>query len=161
MIPELKTNQSMTRLFSLRHDFPDVFHRLSTSELGAEIGFTIESKHFPFFLMGRVLKTGAAKLRVLSPLGDLAGATLTIREKDLVPPLEVRTSVALALLTPEVTGRGIREFDLGSVQKDNQYSGITSALTGDYVIQLTAAGTDAIDPDQLYDIVLEIRYGLK
>ena len=62
----------------------------------------------------------------------------------------------------------MREFDLGSVLKKDLFSGITSGLTGNYVIQLTAfdpmgpapSSPGAIDPKNLHDIILEIEYSL-
>ena len=81
--------------------------------------------------------------------------------------LEVRTSQAP---TAAVAGKGIQDFDFGSVARNTEFSGIASALVGDYAIQLAAAGplapasagTDGgpVDREKLYDIALEVRYCL-
>jgi len=170
IVSQLKSDKSMTRLFSLRQEFPDVFHRLATSTLGTEIGFTIESRHFPFFLAGRPLKTGDANLRVITPLSTLAGAVLVVKEKALSQTSQIRSSAATTGPTHAVVGKGLREFELGSVKKTGGFSGVVPALIGDYTIQLTAAGPFAsnavaagggpIVRENLHDILLEIQYSL-
>src|SRR6185437_7748194 len=77
-IEHVSNEKGLARVFSLRHEFPDVFHRLSTSPLGTEIDFTIDARHFPFFLIGKPLTANHAKLRILSPRLSLAGTTLAI-----------------------------------------------------------------------------------
>ena len=167
IITQLKQAQSMVRVFSLRCEFPDVFHRIASSPVGTSVGFALEPRHFPFFLSGRTLKVGAARLRVMSPLNNLFGAALQLSEKTVSTSLDVRTSAAP---NASVEGRDVQEFDFGSVTKDAQFSGIASALIGDYVIQLTMAGPLApvpagndgapVDRGKLHDIVLEVRYCL-
>ncbi|MGI9065930.1 MAG: hypothetical protein ACR2HX_05935 [Pyrinomonadaceae bacterium] len=171
----LRAPESMTRVFSLRQEFPDVFHRLSTSPLNTEISFTIESRHFPFFLMGKTLKVDAATLRVISPLSSLAGTGVTtpgtklaIRQKvEPSPPQGFRD----LLQTDVVDGQGMRMFGFGDVlKKPTGPSGISSSLVGDYLIMLKMAGPlapdspgtgdGAIDPKKLHDIIIEVRYGL-
>ena len=167
IVADLKQDESLVRVFSLRREFPDVFHRLATSPLGTDIGFTLEARHFPFFLSGRTLKVGAARLRALSPLNNLGGAAMKLSEKTVPPALGVRTSQAPIAA---VAGKGMQEFDFGSVARNAEFSGIASALVGDYAIQLAAsgplapapAGTDGtpVDREKLYDIALEVRYCL-
>jgi hypothetical protein len=178
LVAALKQDQSMTRLFSLRHEFPDVFHRLATSPPNTEIGFTIEARHFPFFLAGRSLNASRANLRVLSPLGRLggtttagtttSGTTFEIERKGMSSHLQVRVLEAAPL--DDSNGQGIREFDFGNVLEDSQQRGIATALVGDYLIKLTDAGPlaprspsrsiGAVDPAKLHDILVEVGYSL-
>jgi hypothetical protein len=147
-----------------------VFHRLVTSPPDTEIDFTIEQRHFPFFLMGRTLRSGDVNLRVLSRLDSLDGATLAIREKAARPPQEFRVLDApLTPLVPNSDGR-IRQFDFVDETEHQTYSGIAPALVGTHVIKLTAAGLlapdssgiggGAIDLEKLHDIIMEVGYGL-
>jgi hypothetical protein len=170
----------LTRSFSFRQDFPDVFHRLVTSPPETEINFKIEQRHFPFFLMGRTLKSGDVNLRVLSRQPDLRGATLAIGEKAATASQEFRALTASLPPTPPVApnsdGR-MRQFDFVDAvdapeghSPHQPYSGIATALVGEHVIKLAAAGLlapdtpanggGAIDPKKLHDIILEVGYGL-
>jgi hypothetical protein len=169
----VKNQQPLNRTFSLRQDFPDVFHRLVTSPLDTDIDFTIEQRHLPFFLMGKPLKSGNVNLRALSSRASLAGATLAIREKAAPPPQEFRVLAAppppVLSIVPNNDSR-MRQFDFVDVTVPQTYSGIARAIVGDHVIKLTAAGLlapdpsgnggGAIDPKKLHDIILEIGYGL-
>jgi hypothetical protein len=168
----------LTRVFSLRHDFPDAFHRLVSSPVNTEITFSVEQRHFPFFLMGRALKATRATLRVISPLNTLAttGAatpvTFAIRQKvEPVPPRGFRE-----LLAPTGTGTGagpgLKEFDFGNVlsKLPGELGGIAPTLVEEYLIVLRRAGllapaqgtvvTAPVDPEKLHDILIEVGYGL-
>jgi hypothetical protein len=50
------------RLFNLHHEFPTEFHRLTGAPAGAEVEFSIEERHLPYFLKGRTLNLGEAVL---------------------------------------------------------------------------------------------------
>jgi len=165
----------MTRLFSLRHEFPDAYHRLVTSREDTEVSLTIEPRHFPLFLAGRKLQASTAWLRILSPLGELKaatglqGASLGIGRKAVLPEQQVFKQVdAPKVPTAKGPGDQIREFICGDVLANPAAApGLSSALIGDYLIKITKAGplataldTEAIDPQKLRDIVLEVAYRL-
>jgi hypothetical protein len=168
-----KKEPLMTRSFSLRQEFPDVFHRLVTSQINTEIEFTIDARHVPFFLIGRPLNATHARLRVHSPLPSLAGTTLAIGQKPLPTTDGFRDlHVPAGLSEPpmyQVDGRAMRVFDFGDVL-ENTTPGIAATLLGTYVITLKVpgplepdppnTGARAIDPSKLHDILLEIGYSL-
>ena len=182
------TDPLMTRSFSLRQEFPDVFHRLITSPPNTKIDFAIEARHFPFFLAGRALDAHHATLRVISPLSSLAsttipgttttipGTTFAIGEK--VEPSTEPVFMSVEASTPplgEIHDMGLSAFELGSILGSLTASpsipGILATLNGNYLIMLTDAGPlapdsagtgmGAIDPTKLHDIILEIGYSLK
>ena len=81
----------LTRLFSLRNEFPDAFHRLVNGPVNmTEVSLTIESRHFPLFLTGRSLKASTASLQVISSLPGLQGTTLAVGRKVAAPALQRR-----------------------------------------------------------------------
>jgi len=152
----------LARLFSLRHEFPDVFHRLVTSAPGTPIGFTIEARHFPSFVAHLALEAATASLCVISPLSGLQGATLAIGK--VTPPPQLLKEVD----APAVASRGsvMKEFECGSVlQTALAPVGIPEDLLGDYVIRLVtpgplATGAGAVEPRNLHDVVLSVGYRL-
>jgi len=169
------TAPPLTRVISLRHDFPDAFRQLMSSPVNTEVTFALERRHFPFFLMGRPLKATRATLRVVSPLTVLATpgtqrATLSIRQK--VEPEPPRGFRDLQAPTGTATGAGMKEFDFGNVlsKQAGELGGIAPPLIGEYLIVLrragrlapsqTAAGIGPIDSEKLHDILIQVGYGL-
>jgi hypothetical protein len=69
------------RLFSLRHDFPSVFHRLLHAEGAQTVTFELGAQHFPAFLSDRTITAGGAAV-YLQPAGndpvDTAGLALKV-----------------------------------------------------------------------------------
>jgi hypothetical protein len=69
------------RLFSLRHDFPSVFHRLLHTEGAQTVTFELGAQHFPAFLSDRTITAGGAAV-YLQPAGndpvDTAGLALKV-----------------------------------------------------------------------------------
>jgi len=171
IISEIK-KQTLTRVFSLRHDFPDVFHRLTTSARDTRVNFSIEPRHFLFFLMDRPFKASHANLRILSTLSSVEGATLAIGQKVASSETVAFRSVTAAKpATNESHGQGVSAFDLGDVlQNLATPMGIAPTLHGDYVIKLVSpgllahnppgSGIGAINGTKLHDILLEIEYSL-
>ena len=165
----------LTRVFSLRYDFPDVFSRLVGSPANTEITFSIEQRHFPFFLVGRALKATHASLKVISPLsslataGDETAAAFAIRQKvEPTPPRGFRDLKAQAGTIP---GEGMKAFDFGDVlsRQAGEPGGITPDLLGEYLIVLRRAGPlapdqgqggRAVDPEKLHDVLITVGYGL-
>jgi hypothetical protein len=77
---EYLTNDSVVRVFSLRHEFPTAFSRLFQSPPNTEVKIKIVDTFLPFFLTGRIRTThnlviGAARLalktRAEQEIGEL------------------------------------------------------------------------------------------
>ena len=69
------------RLFSLRHDFPSVFHQLMHADGAQKVTFDLGRQHFPFFLSDRAITAGGASV-YLQPAGkepvDTAGLAIKV-----------------------------------------------------------------------------------
>lgn len=173
--------KSMFRVFSLRQEFPEVFYRLSNSPLKTEIEFSIDQRHFSFFLMGKTLRADTATLQIISPLQSLVGTTgpgttLAIKpKKEASPPLDFRSLSAPAKSDETVDGQMLRSFDFGDLLPTTPPSaplpsGMNPEIVGDYVVKFTdagplaftapAAGSGPIDQSKLQDITLSISFGL-
>jgi hypothetical protein len=156
----------MARVFSLRHEFPDAYHRLITSTPGTEVSFTISPRHFSVFLAGHELVARTASLAIVTPLDDLDGARVGLGRKPPAPPSQFVTVEAPAAATLDPGEHdGLREFDCGSVfQPAAGGAGVSAALHGDYVVKISRAGAlataGAIDGRALHDIALRIGYRL-
>jgi hypothetical protein len=168
---------SMKRWFSLRNECPDVFHRVLTSPLNTKVDFTIEERHFPFFLMGSLLEARLAKLHIISPLNSLRSTTPSVpnttwqigmKKADSLEEPDFRTVEARS---DALEGVSLNDFDFGDILYSQATpKGIAATVYGDYVIMLMVAGVLApdssdknngiIDPVKLHDIVIEIEYSL-
>jgi hypothetical protein len=147
----------LTRSFSLRTDFPDAFHRLVTGPAGAEVGFSLESRHFPGFVAvrGRRLDVVKASLGVITPLRTLPATAVAIGRKAAAPPQVFKSVTAPA--APGTDGRELCEFDLGSVLKGPlDQGGVSGAVLGSYVVKLQTG----VDRKSLHDIVFTLAYRL-
>ncbi|MEO8409062.1 MAG: neuraminidase-like domain-containing protein [Propionivibrio sp.] len=156
----------LEKRFSLRDEFPDVFHRLISSPVGTEIAFTLDEQRFALFLAGHELEARAASIAIITRLEDLAGATVSVAKKLIAPAAAAFVSVtAPAQATSGIDGP-LREFDLGSVlQTPPANAGVAPAIVGTYVVKISTAGalagvTGTIDPEAVHDIVLRIGYRL-
>ncbi len=170
VLARLKTDGAVKRVFSLRQDFPDVFYRLITSPLDTEVGFKIDQRHLPFFLLNRALKANALTVRFISPLASLEDSACAV---GVGKPTEVTAFKEVKAPQPpanEVRGPGLSAFDL-ETQAGSTELGIANLLIGDHVIKLTnagplapdtpVAGGGAIDPGKLNDILLEVAYRIR
>jgi len=171
LVAKLRTTP-LIRVFSLRDEFPDTFHRLMNSPANTEATFSIESKHFPFFLGNRPLNTGSVELHVHSTLQDVAGARFAIGERTQPDAAEEPKTLNLKAPDPVLgaVAGPTKPFEFIKDPPDQDYKGVAAALLGKYMIKLTAAGKlarnapgnaqGALDPEKLYDVLLEIRYSL-
>jgi hypothetical protein len=151
------TKPLLVRTFNLRTDFPDAFHRMITNPANTEVGVSIETRHFPSFLLvpGRRLETTAASLRIVTPLQSLPGTRVGIGAKSVTQPQPLKTVQAPA--TAMAKGVALSTFDLGDVMETPlTQGGIRKALTDNYVMTLQTT----VDPRQLQDIVLRVAYRL-
>lgn len=75
------TDNSLSRMISLRQEFSQAYHRIFNNPLGTPIPFQISERHFPLFLQGRELTVTGAQL-VLgieeNELQDAGGGLLPI-----------------------------------------------------------------------------------
>jgi hypothetical protein len=145
------------RVFSLRGEFPDTFHRLVTSAPGTEVGLALDARHFPGFATGRDrhVEAGTAALRIVTPLRALPATSVSIARTVAAPPQPWRTVAAPAV--PDRDGGELCEFDLGDVFATAASSpGVPADAIGPYVMRLATA----VDPRDLQDIVLTIGYRL-
>jgi hypothetical protein len=157
----------LVRRFSLRDELPDVFHRLMSSPAGTEVTLTLDERYFSLFLAGQVLEARSASVSILTPLEDLAGASIALAKKP-VPPAAAKYITAPAAARPSggVPG-GLREFDCGSVLRTPPANaGLAPEIVGTYLITIVTAGAlgapgdGAMDPGVLRDIVLRVGYRL-
>jgi hypothetical protein len=158
----------LVRRFSLRDERPDVFHRLVTSTPGTEVTLAIDARHFAVFLAGRELEARTASIAIVTPLEELAGASVALARK----PIATATAAFVTRVAPDLpTGGiedGLREFDCGSVFRTAPGgAGVGPELVGDYIIKVEAAGAlasaaaaSSIDPSAVHDIVLRVGYRL-
>jgi hypothetical protein len=157
----------LIRRFSLREEFPDTFHRLMHSPANTEVTFSIEARHFPFFLGSRPLAATSLELHALSTLQNVAGARLVIGERADSSPAPKTTTFNAPAANPAIVGEQMKEFDFVKTPADQTYRGVASEILGDYMIKLTAAGalapgagTNAVDPAKLHDVIVKITYTL-
>jgi hypothetical protein len=151
--------QTMTRVFSLRREFPDMFHRLISSPAATEVDLAIEQRHFPFFLSGGTLAAKAVRVRAVSPLVSMKGFTFALGPKvKPAPPLPAFRNVRAAHpAANEVHGQGLSAFELEVVLEadGSAHPGVAPSLTAEYLVK-----RGDIDPAALHDIILEVDYSL-
>ncbi len=145
-------NNSLPRIFSLRHEFSGEFHRLLHGPAGQAVKITLTDKHFPIFLKGKSLKATGAFL-VLRPAKDQSvdGFTISINGPDQTDFAQV-----------ERFG-GLPSKDLGA-------SLVPVGILGDYALAIEApgelappdstatSGAPVIDSGKLKDIYLCLEY---
>jgi hypothetical protein len=158
----LRTN-SVRRVFSLRQDFSEAFHRLLHSPVGTPVQVEITDKYFPAFLAGfladRTLTDANRRLTVTA-------ATLAFRPA----PRQTLTGLALTVkgapfttFTPQSDLGGLPGTSLGTV--------FATGVLGRHAVQVDAAGalapdnpppgdTSALDERKLLDVLLYIEYRL-
>jgi hypothetical protein len=157
----------LTRLFSLRSDFPDVFNRLITSPPGTEIDFSIERRHLPLFLGGWEPTISTATLGLVTPLSTLPGTRIAIARQALAPAPQTFKMVdppAKATTGEDVDALRAFESDITPTAPDD--GGLSGAVLGTYIIKLEAAGplsptqpaSGPVDSRKLRDVTLRLGY---
>lgn len=146
----LKT-KPLSRIFSLRQEFSNDFHRLTALPINTPIIWKIQNKHFPFFMNGKKLQTTKADLILITPKKQtVAGFKISIDG----------SSAELFDNTLENFGF-LYTASLGNV--------FNSGILGDHVISIMDAGElapadsssgniAAIDIEKLEDILLYLEY---
>lgn len=148
-IANILANNTMTRTFSLRQEFPSQFARLLHSALNTEVQIEITSRHFPFFLPPDKLEIATAKLVLSTPTAQTA------------------TNVIFAVKGKEVK-EFTRESSLGNLfAKDVGMSGnpigahlLTVKNAGDLAPTPVPGDVSALDADKLQDILLHVEFKL-
>ena len=117
------------RLFSLRHDFPNVFHQLMHPSGAQKVTFDLGRQHFPYFLSDRTINLGGASV-YLQPTGqdpvNTTGVALTVNGTatgpfSTLPKTNLRTTdvtlsgPALKPWTVEVTSGQLDPAAVGDV----------------------------------------------
>jgi hypothetical protein len=161
----------LTHRFSLRTDFPDVFHRLVTSPAGTEVTLTIDHSHLPAFVGDRAAIVRTASLAVVSPLAALTGARLDIaREPTGTDPAAFKRFDGPATPTTGSATTPLRSFAVDVRAETAAQPGLFGPLKGRYLLKVTTPGPLArtaapgtapvLDPRNLRDITLSVGYRL-
>lgn len=157
----------LVRRFSLRDEFPDVFRRLISSPLKTEVAFALDEQRFALFLAGHELEARAASIAIVTPLKDLAGATVAVAKKPIAPTVAEFVPVTAPALAIRGIDGPLREFDFGSVLRTPPANaGVAPAIVGTYLVKIVTAGAlagaaaNTIDADAVHDIVLRVGYRL-
>jgi hypothetical protein len=157
----------LVRRFSLRDEFPDVFHRLTTSAPGTQVPLVLDERRFAAFLAGHELEARAASLAIVTPLEDLTGVVLGVAKKPTGNAAAVFAPANAPALPTAGSDGGLYEFDFGSVlSAAPANAGVATTITGAYVIRIAAAGAlagavpNSIRADTVRDIVLRVGYRL-
>lgn len=137
-----KEKTGLPRLFSLRQEFPNAFHRLLNSQPGSphSAEFEVTPQHFPYFLSGKTL--------------NLVGATLYLKPKDagqLDPPgltVKVNGSESIVGDTNNPWGDAHKKLKAGVLA-------LSGKPIGTWTIE---SGPTGLVKEQLEDILLLLKY---
>jgi hypothetical protein len=91
---------ALSRLFSLRHDFPAAYYRL-LNPAGAvqSTEFEVTRQHFPYFLSGKALKTASTIISLKPRVGEdgqvqeIKSPSLVVNEGEPVTPISDKTNL--------------------------------------------------------------------
>jgi hypothetical protein len=146
----LQKKDALRRVFSLRHDFPEVFQQLIHKPLDTAVMLEITANYLPAFLVGRPL--------------TVALAVLALR------PREDRDVTGLVV---SVGGTSVATFTaqekLGGLPGADVTAALPAALLGSHELRVTAAGDlaadaprpgdpSALDEKKLLDILLYLEF---
>lgn len=133
-------NNGLFRLFSLKHEFPNSFHRLLNPVAGVTqtTEFSVEKSHFPYFLADKTLGLSEVKVYLKPPKG-----------KDPV------TTAGMTLKINNVSATGWAKWP---TEEDNLQRADVQ-LTIDPVTTWTIdAGTNGLNKNELDDILILLKY---
>ncbi len=130
------TTVGLYRLFSLRRDFPSVFHQLLHPTGAQQVSFELGPQHFPYFLSDRSITVSAASL-FLAPVGaapvdttglelkvngTAAGAFSTLPKSNLRTADVAVTGPALRTWTMEVAAGALDAGEVADVHLLARYT---------------------------------------
>jgi hypothetical protein len=130
---------SITRIFSLRQEFPLTFRQLMTNPLGTPASFEIKDWHFPAFATaaGRRLVPTSAKLALAVNVGGIpAGAALA--------------------LDGETVSAFTTDADLGGLPASLVKGSFVAAVRAEHAVSITALA--GLRPDAIEDVLLCVAY---
>jgi hypothetical protein len=149
-LEEFLTNNTLTRVFSLRQEFSNAYNRLVQAAAGTPVTIDISDRHFPLFLQGRTLSVAAADL-VLSvvdaqPVDNVSLLVNGIEAASFVPDTQFA-----GLRSQEVTAA----FTAGPKQQH-------TITVNDAGVLASGGGTGAplFDSEKLRDILVVVQYRL-
>lgn len=146
-------SHDLTRVFSLRHEFPVVLDHLMSAPLGQPVTLELSPRHFPLFLQGRTLKSSSARMVLVT-----------------------RTQVAMTGVAFNLNGAVIDTFSdakatpdptapFGGLPAKSLGSALGTVLTTKHTLAATNAGslastkaTPPFDPAKLRDVLLAVKY---
>jgi hypothetical protein len=149
------SNQTLTRVFSMRQEFSSAFNRLSHAPVGTPVTIDITDRHFPLFLQGKSLNATNASLVLAvedrtTPVGNVTlsvnGTAATGFPNPANPPDPSDPFGGLpAKPVAGAFGTGLKQ----------QHTLVLTDAGG-----LTSPGNGTVDSDKLRDIILVVEYGL-
>jgi hypothetical protein len=150
------SNNTLTRVFSLRQEFSSVFNRLMQAAVGTPVTFEFNERHFPLFLQGRVLNAAAAHL------------VLGVQDrKTTVGTFALSLNGTIASAFPAPTNPASAGDLFGGLPSRPASAAFAAGLKRQHSIAVENAGAlalddggGAVDPDKLKDIMLVVEYGL-
>lgn len=145
-------NVGVPHVFSLRHDFPDAWSKLTRSPANTSVDIELADKHIPFFYSGRTL--AASDLDILLQTAALPTVTLSVDDTSLTGPA-----------TPAAATQWAAESDglyKATVPNDAVVGKHTLIVTASGNLASTTPGTTAaLDDSKLTDIFLRFTYRVK
>jgi hypothetical protein len=145
---------AVSRVFSLRHEFPTEFHRLLHSAAGTEITVQFADKHFPLFLQGRKITVDSAKLGIRTAEGQALGSF-----KVAINGSERSSFAADADLGNLPTNKSLSTFFAAG--KDSQLKFAIKNPGSLNPTPAVAGDPSAVSSDKLLDLLLYLEYRVK
>jgi hypothetical protein len=154
VLEEFLKNHDLTRVFSLRQEFPNAYNQLRQSPAGTPATMDITDRHFPLFLQGRaltVIKTTMVLAVVdRNPVNAVSLSLNDVEAKEFSDPVVTQANdKPFGELPYKVLDK---PFDKGLKRSQTLVINNAGALAGG------VAGGPLIDADKLRDIVLVIEY---
>ncbi len=150
------SNNAMTRVLSLRQEFSSAFHRLIQAPAGTPVTIDLGERHFPLFLQGRALTAAGADLVLVVDDRTVNAGTASI---------SVNGTAASGFPAPTnppapgdaYGGLPARPIDAAFAAGLKQQHTLVVEDPGGLA---PAAGTGALDPDKVSDLLLVVEYRL-
>lgn len=142
------SNTGVLRIFSLRREFPDLWHKLVRGPVGTSVEVELTERYVPFFYLGRNLKTTDVDI---------------LLQTNLTPTTELQFDATT--LSPPATSPSPTQW---VSEGDGLYKATVSNVTvlGRHTVKITSSGnlgsastgtTAAIDESKLTDILLRVK----
>jgi hypothetical protein len=153
------TTNDVTRVFSLRQDFSNAFHRLIHSPVGTSIALDITDQHFPLFLQGRLLVVTKASM-----------ALVVADRNTIVGGLSISLNGTTATGFSNPTNPGGTNDHLGGLPSKAIDGAFTAGLKRQHTIVINdvgnlsaaiGAGAAVLDTSKLRDILLVVQYQIQ